>query len=140
MDAEQLAKLVADKPAGELIEQYIKARDAKKELERVAKLETAKYQEFMDAIEIELMKQLDKSGTDNLAVRGVGTAFRKLSTKCSVESWDDAFRFIQQNNMWHMLVHNVRKEAVEEYMRETSEPVPGVGWRVEEGVEIRRGK
>lgn len=139
MTPEQLMEMVKDHPPGDLIDKYIKARDAKKEVERLAKLEAAKFQDFMDAVEIELMRKLDESKTDNLSVRGVGVAYRKFKTQHQISNWDLTIAQIQREQMWHMLTHNVRKEAVEEYMAAHDGKTPdGVEWRVEQTVEIRR--
>jgi hypothetical protein len=55
-----------------------------------------------------------------------------------VADWDATLDFIKANEHWQMLEHRVSKQAVEEYKSEHGDLPPGVDWREEVTVNVRR--
>jgi hypothetical protein len=46
--------------------------------------------------------------------------------------------FVRENNMWHLLKKDIAKNAVEEYRNEKNDLPPGLNWREEITIGVRR--
>jgi hypothetical protein len=55
-----------------------------------------------------------------------------------VADWDYVLDYIQKNELWNMLEKRVSKQAVEQYVEEHGNLPPGINWREELVVNIRR--
>lgn len=121
----------------QLVETYIKLRDAKKSIDDAAKAKTAKLVALMDQIEAQLLADFDASGVESLRT-GAGTAYKSLRTSATVADWPAAFGFIQANGLWDMLERRVSKEAVETYRQENGALPPGVNYNAAYVINIRR--
>jgi hypothetical protein len=81
---------------------------------------------------------LNEQGLQNLKVAGVGTAFKKITTSCTVADWDVVWADITTREAWDMLNHAVNKTAVAAYVEEHGAPPPGVNYTATEVVQFRK--
>jgi hypothetical protein len=120
-----------------LVEKYIKLRDKKALMTADFKERMAHINEVLDQVESALLHQFKELGVESVRTSS-GTAFRSTRYSATVADWDATLDFIKANEHWQMLEHRVSKQAVEEYKSEHGDLPPGVDWREEVTVNIRR--
>ena len=121
----------------ELIEQYIALRDKKAELSTAFKEKIAGLDNALNALEVILLEKLNELGMDS-ARGSTGTVYKSKRTSATVADWDYTLSYIQKNGLWNMLERRVSKQAVEQYKEEHGDLPPGINWREEITVNIRR--
>lgn len=134
MEADTLTKT---NPIDALVEGYIKLRDAKAELKAEYERGLAPIEQAMNKIEIKLMQALDSQGLEAMKT-AAGTAYATTKTSCGVADWDSFLGFVKEHELWNMLNHAANKTAVDEFRQANNDLPPGVNWRTERVVQIRR--
>lgn len=121
----------------ELVEKYIQLRDKKAEYKAEYDAKVAKVEEVLDKIEAKFLQVFEESGLDSVKTEA-GTAYK--STRVSVTTGDkDAFmEFVRTNDEWPLLEVRPSKAAIEEYRAAHDDLPPGINWRAEQVVNIRR--
>lgn len=121
----------------ELVAKYIQLRDKKAEYKAEYDTKVAKIEEVLDKIEAKFLQVFEESGMDSVKTEA-GTAYK--STKVSVTTGDkDAFmEFVRTNDEWPLLEVRPSKAAVEQYREQHDDLPPGINWRAEQVVNIRR--
>jgi hypothetical protein len=121
----------------ELVEKYLELREAKAQLK--AKYDTAKggIDTSLAAIEARILDEFNKSGLES-ARTAHGTAYKNTRTSASVADWDATLKFIQDNQLWNMLERRVSKDAVVQWRDEHNDLPPGLNWREEITINVRR--
>ena len=117
---------------------YIKLRDALEALKKVHSAKEALLAERMAKLEAFFLDFLNKSGSDNLAVRGVGTIFKQDVHSVSIQDWDATLAWIQENNAWEFLERRIAKSAVKEFAEANNQLPPGVHMSTAVEVRIRK--
>ena len=121
----------------ELIEKYIAIRDKKAEIVAAHKAKIAKIDEALGKVEAVLLVQLEENGMESARCKS-GTVYKSNRTSATVADWDYVLNFIQTNDLWNMLERRVSKQAVEQYKEEHGDLPPGINWREELVVNVRR--
>lgn len=121
----------------ELVAKYVMVRDKKAELVAKQKLAVKQFDDVLDAIEVSLLKYFNENGIDSVKTAG-GTAYVSTRESATVADWDSFREFVQNNGAWEMLEHRCNKTAVSEYRAANDDLPPGVNWREERTVNIRR--
>lgn len=121
----------------ELVEKYIQLRDKKAEISAAFKAKTAKLDAVIEKIEGVLLQQFNELGMESVRTKA-GTAYKSTRASATVADWDNVLGFIQRNELWNMLEHRVNKSAVEQFKEEHGDLPPGVNWREEVVVNVRR--
>lgn len=121
----------------EIIEKYIELRDKKSELSAAYKKKVAGLDAALDQLEAILLEKLNEIGMDS-AKGSTGTVYKSRRTSATVADWDYVLDHIQKNELWNMLEKRVSKQAVEQYVEEHGDLPPGINWREELVVNIRR--
>lgn len=121
----------------DLVDKYIQIRDRKAQLKKEYEAKVAPLEEAHAKIEAKFLELFEKTGTDSLKTE-FGTAYR--STRSSVTTADrDAFMtYIRENDEWPLLEVRPAKAAVEVFKEEHGELPPGLNYREEMVVNIRR--
>lgn len=122
-----------------LIKKYISLRDRREARKREYDATDAADKAAMGKIENDMLRRLNERGTDSSTVRGVGVAFKKTRSYCSVADWDIFFRYVQENQAWHMLTHAASKDAVSEFKEANNDLPPGLNWTETIAVNFNRG-
>jgi hypothetical protein len=120
-----------------LVERYIKMRDTKDRLKKAYAKKIAPLEEAMETIEALLLKSFDEMGVES-AKCGSGTAYKSRRISATVADWDAVLTHIIKKKSWGMLEKRVSKDAVAAYKDEYGDLPPGVNWREELTVNIRR--
>lgn len=120
-----------------MIEKYIQLRDTKAAMKAAYTLATEGIDKDLDTLEAQLLAKLNSLGMDS-AKCASGTVFKSHRTSAQVADWDFVLKFVQDNGLWNMLEKRVSKAAVEQYKDEHGDIPPGISWRDEITVNIRR--
>lgn len=121
----------------ELVGKYVELRDKKAEMKAEFDAKAVKIDAALDKIEAALLKTFEASGLDSIKTE-FGTAYTSVQTTASVAD-PDAFRqFVKDNDAWEFLQNRVSKTAVEQYKAVNDNIPPGINWREERVVNIRR--
>lgn len=121
----------------ELVEKYIELRDKKAQLSAAFKQKTAKLDAVLDKIEGVLLQQFKDLGMESVRTKA-GTAYKSTRTSATVADWDQTLDYIRRKELWNMLDKRVNKAAVEQFKEEHDDLPPGVNWREEVVVNVRR--
>lgn len=121
----------------ELVEKYIKLRDKKAEIKAAYEARVSQIDDFMEKIENAILKKLNEDGADSFGTPA-GTAFKSTVTSATVADWDAFLEYVKGNEMWSMLDRRCNKTAVVEFRNANDDLPPGVNWREETVVRIRR--
>lgn len=121
----------------ELIDAYIKLRDKKKKIKERHAEELKDTNEKMDRLEMGLLFHLSGEGADSIRTES-GTVYKIKRSSVKVQNWDEALKYVLDNNLTHMLEKRLAKSAVEEFLEANKTTPPGVSITTDLGVGIRR--
>ncbi len=121
----------------DLIAKYVALRDKKASVVAAHKLEIAKFDETLDKVEALLLKQFSEQGVDSVRCSS-GTAFKHHKTSVTVADKEVYLNWIKQNDAWEFLDIRPAKKTVEAYKDENQDIPPGINWRDEITVQVRR--
>lgn len=121
----------------DIVDRYIKLRDKKAELAAKLKADTEKLDAAMERCEQFILNHLNANGMESCGT-AAGTAYKAPVTSATVADWEALLDYIKVNQMWNMLERKVNKTAVIEFKNANDDLPPGVNWREETVVRIRR--
>jgi hypothetical protein len=121
----------------ELVQKYVEVRDKKAQIKADYDADVAKIDRVLEKIEAALLKTFETTGMDSVRTE-FGTAYSSTKTTASIADPDAFISFCKENNAWHMLQKRVAQSAVEQYKDEHEVLPPGIDWRVERTINIRR--
>jgi hypothetical protein len=113
------------KTEADLVEEYITLRNTKGEVNEQAKAQLDPINKRMDEIERKMLARLANGGVDSLRT-SAGTAFKKLSTKFSVENPEQLMAWVESTSNQQLLKRDVRQDEVREFMDTNGYVPPGV--------------
>lgn len=120
-----------------VIDTYIQLRDRKAQLKAAYDASVAPIEEAMLKAEDHIRAQFQAMGTKSVKT-DKGTAYVQERTSATAADWDMVLGFVRDNEAWHMLERRVNKTAVDEYFAQNKELPPGVNYRRELVVNVRR--
>ncbi len=121
----------------DLVAKYIELRDKKAEYKAEYDVKVGRIEEALDKIEAKLLEVFDSAGMDSVKTEA-GTAYVSTRTAASVADRDSFMEFVRTNDEWPLLEIRASKAAVEEYRSQHDDLPPGINWREERVVNIRR--
>ena len=121
----------------ELVGKYLEIRDKKSEIkaqydEKVKKIDAA-----MTKIENFLLKNLQETGAKNIRTE-VGTAYISVRNSCTAADKQAFLDYIKDRQEWGLLEIRPLRTAVEQHKEEHGDIPPGLNWRSEQVLNIRR--
>jgi len=120
-----------------LVEKYISLRDRKQAIVNEAKEKAAKFDAVLDKMEGMLLSTFNDLGMDSVKT-SAGTAYKSTRTSATVADWDSVLNFIRDTEAFNMLERRVAKAAVVEYRDANGALPPGIDWREEVTINVRR--
>jgi hypothetical protein len=75
-----------------------------------------------------ILARLEEQGEQSIAIKGIGTVFKKRFVSVSCADWDATWEYINNHKRWDLLNHAVNKTVVEAIVEETGTPPPGVNY------------
>ena len=121
----------------EVVAKYVELREKKANLKSEYDMQVAPIEAKMAKIEGKLLEVLDQTGGKSFRTPH-GTAYVTVRTTASVADRETFFEFVKQNEEWPLMQVAVVKSAVEQYKSVNQELPPGINWREERVVNIRR--
>lgn len=121
----------------EVIAKYVELRDKKAQLKAEYDMQVAPIEEKMLKIEGKLLEVLDQTGGKSLRTPH-GTVYMSVRSYASVADREAFFNYVKQNEEWPLLESRANKTAVQEYRDLHQDLPPGINWREERIVNIRR--
>ena len=121
----------------ELVEKYIALRDRKAQITNDAKKQCATLDTAMEKAEAAMLAFFNANGLDSAGCAN-GTVYKQTRTSVTVADWDAVVAFVKENDAFHMLEHRVSKTAVEEYVSANEDLPPGINWKADTVINVRR--
>lgn len=123
----------------ELIDKYIKVRDKKAQLKKAYEAEAGKLDEVLTKMEAVILKMFEQTGQDS-AKTASGTAYTSTRNSATVADRDAFLGWVlaDPEERAIFLENRVNKTAVEQFKAENEDLPPGVNWRSEITVNVRR--
>jgi len=121
----------------ELVQKYIELRDKKSEFKKEYEAKVAKLDVVLEKIEASLLQTFDSAGMDSIKTE-FGTAYTSTRSTASVADKDAFFQFVKTNEDWQLMEIRCSKTGVEQFKAENDDLPPGISWRSERVVNIRR--
>lgn len=131
---------VAETPAvsaADIVTRYIALRDKKAEFKAEYDKKVEAVEKALERCEAYILNMLDEIGGESIKT-AAGTAYVSTRTSATAADWDMVLGFIREGGHWGMLEKRVSKAFVEAYKAEHNDLPPGVNWRAERTVNIRR--
>lgn len=122
----------------EVVKNYIALRDRKAEIKAEYDAKAAKIDDVLDKVEAKILEYFEQSGLESIRT-DAGTAYKSTRNSATVGDWDSVLAHILETENYQLLEHRVSKKAVEEYRMANEDLPPGVNWRSEVTVNVRRG-
>ena len=121
----------------DVVAKYIQIRDKKDALTKEHKAQVAVLDEAMKRIEMFLLQALDAQGVESYNTQS-GTAFKTRRSSATVDDWERMLQYVKETDRWDFLEKRVNKTAVQEFRDEFDDLPPGVKWREDTVVQVRR--
>jgi hypothetical protein len=121
----------------ELVAMYIECRDAKASLKAEYEEKLAPIEDKLTKIEAKLLEVFNATGMESVKTEH-GTAYMSTRTTVSVADRDAFMEFVKSGDHWSMMEVRAAKTAVEQYKAANDDLPPGINWRSEVVVNIRR--
>lgn len=121
----------------ELVQKYIELRDAKAQIKAKYDQKVGKLDAAMEKIEAIILLDFNEQGIESMRT-SAGTAYKQTRVSAGVADWDAARDFIVENGLWNMLERRVNKSAIEQYKDANGDLPPGINWREEVVINVRR--
>jgi len=123
----------------DMVCKYIQLRDKKSEFKKEFEGKVAKLQEVMDKIEAVLLQKFSEDGSDSVRTEQ-GTAYKSVRTSASVADRDVYLSWLLADPDERIVFLDVRanKTAVEQYKAANDDLPPGLNWREEVVINVRR--
>lgn len=123
----------------DLVAKYIELRDKKYELKHQYDFKAAQLDEVLGKIESKLLQVFDSAGMDSVKTE-FGTAYASTRSTASVADKEAFMNFIKENEEWSLMEVRAAKLAIEQYKTANGDLPPGVNYREERVVNIRRSQ
>lgn len=120
-----------------IVEKYVALRDRKAELKAAYDASVKDIDAAMERVENYLLRTMQELGVESVRTP-FGTPYISRRTSATVADWEAVLDFVRANDEWHMLERRVNKTVVETYRDEHNDLPPGINWREERVVNIRR--
>lgn len=123
----------------DVVGKYIQLRDRKAQIKKEYSDKVEKIDEAMTKIENAILATFDKMGGVQSIRTTHGTPYISLRESVTVADRDSYFDFVREHEAWDMLESRANKTAVLQYKQEHDELPPGLNYRAERMINIKRG-
>jgi deoxyribose-phosphate aldolase len=121
----------------ELVEKYIKLRDQKAAYKAEYDAKVAGIDALLEKMEVVLLKTFEEAGMDSVKTSS-GTAYRTTRTSATVADWDAFLAYVKAHDAFELVERRCSKSAVEQFKAANDDLPPGLNWRAEQVVNVRR--
>ena len=126
-----------DLTTDQLVETYIKARDARAAKKAQRDKEIAEFDAILARIEGALQATMTAQGMSSIGTPH-GTAYKTTLTSATVADPGAFKEFLERTGKWHLADIRAGKVAIREELDATGELPPGVNFSTSEKINVRR--
>jgi enamine deaminase RidA (YjgF/YER057c/UK114 family) len=124
--------------ATQLVQVYIKIRDAKDIKKKQMEAEIAELEVQLDAVEQELLELCKATGQDG-GKTTYGSFTRSVKTRYWTSDWDSMYKFIREHDMPELLERRIHQGNFSDFIKENSDLMPaGVNVEAKYSITVRR--
>jgi hypothetical protein len=124
--------------ASQLVNVYIKIRDAKEMRKKQMEAEIADLDQQLDAVEHELLEICKTTGQDGGKTQH-GSFTRSVKTRYWTSDWDSMYKFIREHDAPDLLERRIAQGNFAQFVRENPELMPaGVNVESKYSITVRR--
>ena len=120
-----------------LVERYLAIRDKKAEYKAEYDAKVEAIEQAMTKVENYLLKLMQDLGVESIRT-AVGTPYISRRSSASVSDWESFLGFVRESDNWEMLERRANKTVVQQWREEHNDLPPGLNWREERVVNIKR--
>lgn len=121
----------------QVVSKYIEIRDAIEEKDRLHKAATEKLREAMAKIEIAMLDKMQSMNVASLKT-SAGTVYKTTKSSATLADREAYLDYVRRTERWDLLDIRANKPAVAEFKETENDLPPGVNWREQIAVQIRR--
>ena len=121
----------------ELVEKYIALRDQKAQFKAEYDKKVEGIDALLEKMEAVLLKTFNDTGMESVRTAN-GTAYKTTRKTATVADRDAFLAYVKANDAYDLLESRVSKTAVEQYKAANDDVPPGVNWREEQVVNVKR--
>jgi hypothetical protein len=121
----------------EVVSHYIALRDQKAAIKAEYDAKVSKIDKTLDTIEAKLLEVFEQTGMDSVRTAN-GTAYTTIRTSASVADREIFMNYVKSHDEWPLLEVRASKAGIEQFKEMNQDLPPGVNWREERVVNIRR--
>lgn len=121
----------------DIVKRYIALREMKAQISAESKKKIAEIDEGLDKIEKFFLIKMEEGGLEALPTEA-GTPYKQNRVSVAVADWTLFLGWVKENDKWDMLTRGASKDAVKIFKEETEDIPPGLNWRDEIVVNVRR--
>lgn len=123
---------------GRVLAGVLKLREKKALLKKEYDAQVAVIDQQVEKLEAWLLKQLQASGSDQLKVRGIATAYTQVKQKFSAADWNLVHNYMVEFGRMDLLEKRLSSSALKSIIEETGDLPPGVNMFQELEVVVRK--
>ena len=121
----------------EVVSHYIALRDQKSAIKAEYDAKVSKIDKTLDTIEAKLLEVFAQTGMDSVRTAN-GTAYTTVRTSASVADREVFMNYVKSHDEWPLLEVRSSKTGIDQFKEMNQDLPPGVNWREERVVNIRR--
>jgi hypothetical protein len=121
----------------EVVSHYIALRDQKAAIKAEYDAKVSKIDKTLDTIEAKLLEVFSQTGMDSVRTES-GTAYTSVRSTASVADREVFMNFVKSHGEWPLLEVRASKSGIEQFKELNQDLPPGINWREERVVNIRR--
>ena len=124
--------------ATQLVQVYIKIRDAKEIKRKQMEAEIAELEIQLDAVEQELLELCKTTGQDG-GKTTFGSFTRSVKTRYWTSDWDSMYKFIREHDAPDLLERRIAQSNFSQFIKENPDAMPaGVNIESKYSITVRR--
>jgi enamine deaminase RidA (YjgF/YER057c/UK114 family) len=124
--------------ATQLVQVYIKIRDAKDIKKKQMEAEIAELEVQLDAVEQELLELCKTTGQDG-GKTTFGSFTRSVKTRYWTSDWDSMYKFIREHDAPDLLERRIAQSNFSQFIKENPDAMPaGVNIESKYSITVRR--
>jgi len=109
--------------AEKIVKAYVRARDAKEEMERRHEAELATIKADMEALEQALLELCKETGQDG-GKTSAGTFTRSVKTRYWTSDWDRMRAFIKEHDALELMEQRISQGNMKQFLQENPDKMP----------------
>jgi predicted metal-dependent phosphotriesterase family hydrolase len=131
---------MSDITVDQIVEVYIKIRDARDEARREADRIEADFQSQLDVLEQQMLDVCKSTGATSLKTPH-GTIMQSVKKRYWTNDWEKFYSFMFEHNVPELLERRIHQTNIKQFLEENPDMLPlGLNVEAEQSITVRRSK